>query len=104
MKPIVAAAAAATLFLLCAGPLSAAPPELASPVYIYDGAGPISVDYMSSPAVADWNNDGRKDLLVSEFTGGKVWLFLNQGTDLNPVFNGGTYVESNGTPITTTYG
>ena len=52
----------------------------------------------------DWNNDGAKDLLVGEFTGGYVNLFLNQGTDLNPVFNGYSKVESGGVPISVSYG
>jgi len=38
------------------------------------------------PAVVDWNNDGRKDLLCGEQSG-KIWLMLNEGTDAAPVFN-----------------
>ncbi len=41
---------------------------------------------------------------VGQFTAGYIWLYLNQGTNLNPVFIGGSKIESNGTPITTSYG
>ena len=43
----------------------------------------------SAPRVVDWNNDGRKDLLVGEWCGNGVGLFvyLNAGTDKSPVFD-----------------
>ena len=69
-----------------------------------DGSSFLEVTYCSTPTVADWNNDGAKDLIVGQFTSGYIWLFLNQGTNLNPVFNGGSKIESGGTPITTSYG
>ncbi|MHC4945329.1 MAG: hypothetical protein ACYTG7_20125 [Planctomycetota bacterium] len=79
--------------------LHADAPELEAGVYIYDGASPLEVDRHSTPTVTDWNNDGAKDLVVGQFGYGRIWLFLNQGTNLNPVFNGGSLIESNGTPI-----
>jgi len=39
-----------------------------------------------SPAVADWNNDGRKDLLIGA-ADGSVVLVLNSGTEQAPVFS-----------------
>ncbi|HAW50695.1 TPA: hypothetical protein DCX16_07085 [bacterium] len=45
----------------------------------------IDVGAYSGPFVCDWNNDGKKDLLVGD-EGGYVNLFLNAGTDRNPVF------------------
>ncbi|MEW6006953.1 MAG: VCBS repeat-containing protein [bacterium] len=45
----------------------------------------IDIGAYSTPCVSDWNNDYKKDLLVGdEF--GYVYLFLNSGTDENPVF------------------
>jgi len=38
------------------------------------------------PAVTDWNNDGKKDLIVGQFSGGKISVFLNKGSDKAPVF------------------
>ena len=89
---------------LCAGSSRADAPDLEKGAYLLDGAKLLEADRHSNPFVADWNNDGAKDLLVGQFTSGYIWLYLNMGTDLNPVFNGGEKVKSNGTPITTTYG
>ncbi len=48
--------------------------------------------------ICDWNNDGKKDLLVAD---GRAWLWLhlNTGTDANPVLGAGTRVIANGKPI-----
>jgi hypothetical protein len=103
MKAIVFAAFAAILFI-SAGSLRAEAPDLETGVLIKDGSSNLSVNYHSSACVVDWNNDGRKDLVVGQFYYGYIWLFLNTGTDINPLFNGGTLINSNGSPITTTYG
>jgi hypothetical protein len=95
---------ACTLLFLCAGTLCAQAPLLKDGVKIMDGSAFLEVTYCSTPTVADWNNDGAKDLIVGQFTSGYIWLYLNQGTNLNPVFNGGSKIESGGTPITTSYG
>ena len=92
-----------SLFLLfITGTLVADTPDLEGGVYIYDGTDPIDLVGHTAPAVTDWNEDGRKDLVVGNING-NIWLFLNQGTDLNPVFNGGSRIESNGTAIVTAF-
>jgi hypothetical protein len=48
--------------------------------------------------VADWNGDGRKDLIVADGRGW-VWLFLNQGTDARPVLGRGRRLSADGRPI-----
>lgn len=98
MKLIAAAAC------LWAGVVSAAIPELEGGVYLQSGSGPLTVNYYTTPSVIDWNSDGRKDLLVGQFTSGYCWLFLNQGTDAKPVFGAGQKILSAGQAITTTYG
>lgn len=79
-------------------------PALEPDVKIKDGAVDLKVNLYSSPTWADWNNDGAKDLVVGQIMYGYVWLYLNQGTNLNPVFNGGTQLQSGGAPITVTWG
>lgn len=95
---------ACVLLLLCAGPLHGEAPELEAGIYILDGAQPLEVNGCAVPFVTDWNNDGAKDLLVGQFTGGNIWIFLNQGSDINPLFYGGQMVESGGVPISVSYG
>jgi len=51
----------------------------------------INVYNNSCPWVDDWNEDGRKDLLVGS-SDGRIWLYLNVGTNANPVFNQIDYV------------
>lgn len=77
--------------------------DLTEGVYIQNEGVPLSVDRHSAPTVVDWNNDGRKDLLVGEFSG-HIWLFLNVGTDAAPVFSGGSMVTADGVPIRISYG
>lgn len=50
------------------------------------------------PFVADWNNDGRKDLLVG-VAGGTVELFLNTGSDTAPVFAAGQALVAGGSVL-----
>lgn len=50
------------------------------------------------PFVADWDNDGRKDILVGG-DDGTVRLFRNTGTEEAPAFAGGTYLQAGGAPI-----
>ena len=43
--------------------------------------------------ICDWNNDGRKDLLVADGRG-YLWLYLNEGTDGVPVLAAGTRLSA----------
>ncbi len=51
------------------------------------------------PCVSDWNSDGNKDLIVGQFTKGAIRLYLNQGTDTEPVFNDFSFLQAGGKPI-----
>ncbi len=51
------------------------------------------------PDVVDWNNDGKKDLLVGQFKDGAIHLYLNQGTDATPVFKDFTLLAAGDKPI-----
>jgi len=79
-------------------------PDLESGILIQDSGGPINMDYHFVPISVDWNDDGKKDLLVGQYTNGHINLFLNQGSDFNPLFTTGTLLQAGGSPITTSYG
>lgn len=51
------------------------------------------------PRVCDWNNDGKKDLVVGQFARGEIRLYLNEGTDAVPVFEDSTMLHAGGKPI-----
>ncbi len=44
------------------------------------------------PRVVDWNDDGKKDLLIGR-ADGKTEIFLNNNTDAEPTFTAGGFVE-----------
>lgn len=45
------------------------------------------------PDICDWNNDGRKDLIASDGAG-TVTVYLNEGTDAEPVLKSGQKVKA----------
>jgi len=82
--------------LIAAGTIFAwqARADLAEPTKVNDGDKPIDVEIAHSvPYVVDWNGDGKKDLLVGQFGGGKLRVYLNSGTDKEPVFKGFEFVK-----------
>lgn len=89
---------------LFSGPGFADAPVLETGILINDGGGPINMDKHFVPISVDWNEDGAKDLLVGQYTNGHIHLFLNQGSDFNPVFTTSSLLLVGGSPITTTYG
>lgn len=58
----------------------------------------LRVAAFSTPVVCDWNNDGRKDLVTGDLLG-RLHVFLNMGTDGDPVLDGGFLVEVDGVPV-----
>jgi hypothetical protein len=50
------------------------------------------------PFVADWDEDGRKDLLLGD-ANGSIYLFVNAGTDAAPVFTTAEVPTGQGGPI-----
>jgi hypothetical protein len=87
---------ALALCLLC----SAEAAEFQQGVKLEADGKPIDVEVGHLvPWVADWNADGKKDLIVGQFAGGKVRLYLNQGADTAPVFKDFTCLQAGGREI-----
>ncbi len=53
-----------------------------------------------TPCAYDWDGDGKKDLLVGQFSSGKIHLLLNSGTDNAPVFSSKSFLQAGGADIT----
>jgi len=66
---------------------------------VYAGGAPLAPGSYAIPCVADWNGDGRKDLIVGYQTAGKVALYLNAGADANPVFANYANLQAGGLDI-----
>jgi hypothetical protein len=62
---------------------------------IQAGGGDINVGMRATPIVDDWNEDGKKDLLIGNFDG-NISVYLNDGTDALPVFNSSYFLEVGG--------
>lgn len=99
------------LLLLCAWiAVSGQAPKFAPGVKIQAKGVDIAVGPSSgnlSPFIYDWNNDGKKDLLLGTFrsnkedgaVSGAVLLYLNTGTNTNPVFGNVELLKADGKPI-----
>ena len=105
MKCLILGLAALTCWVL---PCAAASPELLPGVKLQAGGADIDDHALGHfvPTVADWNGDGKKDLIVGSFAGdpGNVRLYLNVGTDANPKFDKPIFLEAGGQPIKLTGG
>jgi hypothetical protein len=85
------------LIAACVAPvlLWADAPVLRGPEKILAAGKPVDVPVGHAvPWVVDWNRDGKKDLLVGQFRGGKIRIYLNSGTDAEPAFEGFSYVRA----------
>jgi len=80
-------------------------PTFSNRIRLKAGGINMKVDtYTSVPCVVDWNEDGKKDLLVGCFYYGNVYLFINSGNDAVPVFTTGTKLKADGQEISVAYG
>lgn len=75
----------------------AAGSELGTPVRIEADGKPIDVDVgHAAPWVADWDGDGKADLLVGQFGDGKLRIYRNLGTPAAPKYGAATWFEAGG--------
>jgi hypothetical protein len=58
----------------------------------------IQVTARATPITTDWNEDGRKDLVVGSYDG-KIHLFINEGTDTAPDFLAETFAQEDGADL-----
>ena len=94
------------LFALLAVVAFAQTPVFDAPVALEANGGPINVGYggNASPFVVDWNGDGKQDLLLGQYDGGKVRFYENIGENFAPVFGDSQYLQADGSDISLTYG
>jgi hypothetical protein len=75
--------------VLLAAPVAAADKDELAPPFKVEVAGkPLDVEGVgyAAPFVADFDGDRVKDLLVGQFTDGKLRVYRNEGTDEKPKF------------------
>jgi len=90
---------------LLAGIMGVASTSHAQPImlrpaeYVNADGAPLDLGTHAIPCVADWNNDGLKDLIVGYKDADKVARYLNQGTPSQPVFTSFANIQADGTDI-----
>ncbi len=98
MKKAVSAA------ILLSGFVMAGAPIFGPYSWIEATGGRIDVGYYGAPCIVDWNGDGLKDLVLGQFSYGKIRFYANSGSNSAPVFTGYSYIKSDGVDITMPYG
>lgn len=88
------------LLLLNTG--TAAAPAFGRPTPLQVGGAALNLGSRASPAVTDWNLDGKKDVIIGN-TSGNLYYLENTGTDAAPAFSGSTQLDAGGTPIAIPY-
>jgi hypothetical protein len=58
----------------------------------------IDVGARATPCIVDWNNDGRKDLVIGALDG-RIHVFINEGTDTEPDFIYDSLVQEDGADL-----
>jgi hypothetical protein len=86
----------AALGLLC-GPALCSAVDFAPPVRVKAGGVPVRVERpgYACPCLADVDGDGKPDLLVGQFNGGKIHFFKGLGEGK---FAPGTWLQAEGKP------
>ncbi|MEW6620422.1 MAG: hypothetical protein AB1422_13980 [bacterium] len=83
-----------TLFISSNGPFPNSSPAFQPGIEIAE----INVSSNATPFVADWNDDGEKDLIIGNALG-NIWVYLNEGTQNEPRFSQGYLVLAGTTTL-----
>ena len=72
--------------------------ELRAPVRVEANGSPIDTGGIgyAAPFSGDFDGDGTRDLLVGEFSQGRMRVFRNYGTDSRPVFEDHEFFQAGG--------
>lgn len=70
--------------------------QLAAPLHVQAEGGGIDITEIghAAPFHADIDGDGKRDLLVGQFGGGKLRIYKNEGTDAEPRFGRYDYMKA----------
>ncbi len=79
-------------------------PLFREPVILQADGVTLDVGVISDPFMVDWDGDTLVDLLVGQFSPGKVSFYKNIGTSGNPVFTFSNYLQADGVDIAVSAG
>lgn len=94
------------LFIILLSLSLAEPPVFEPPLPIQANGVSINTGYggNASPFLIDWDGDGKQDLLLGQFDGGRIRFYQNTGTHYNPTFNTFVYLQADGVVISLSSG
>ncbi|MHC4942512.1 MAG: hypothetical protein ACYTG7_05770 [Planctomycetota bacterium] len=100
MKCSVLLLSLAAAALLMPADLSAQAPSFKKEEFIKANGSPIQLSIgHADPCVVDWDGDQVKDLLVGQFSSGKIRFYKNSGTNGFPILTTFDYLQADGTDI-----
>jgi len=80
-------------------------PDYEPPFRISADGDPIELSIgHANPLIVDWNEDGLKDLILGQFSGGKLRYYQNDDSNDSPMFGSYTYLQADGTDISLSAG
>lgn len=94
LSALIVMFATASISMACAQQIMLRPAA-----YVCAEGKPLDPGSHAIPCVSDWNEDGLKDLIVGYRTDDKVALYLNLGTDSQPIFNSFANIQADGKEI-----
>ncbi len=74
-------------------------PNLTHSGFIQVNGSDLTVGGKATPCVNDWNEDGKKDLLIGREDGRVTLLIINEGANENPSFNTIQFIQANGSDL-----
>ena len=91
------------LFALAAVTLCVVP-QFHEPFIVQANGADLVVGLIAEPFMVDWDGDSLNDLIVGQFSNGKVSFYENIGSNTEPVFAAGVFLQADGADITCSYG
>ena len=85
--------------LLFSSSVSAWDPVFEEPFQIETVTGDFDFASHPDPCIADWDGDGLEDLIVGQFSGGKIKWWKNVGSLGDPQFSYQGLIYADGSPI-----